>query len=363
MDDILLLDAVEHYINGTLSESDLNHFEHLRQTNADVDQMVVEHIFFLKQMGKHAERKTLKNNFEQLHTQLVQTGEINTTNSARVLPFFTKYKKQLAVAATIIALFTVTSMALIFAYNKSKTNNDFTALNNKVNAVNSKIDKVDKKVETAEKNKRPSVVASITGTSFAVNETGYLVTNNHVLGNNKNLYVYNDKYGDLTAEVILQDEANDLAIIKITDTAFATGKKMPYTIKNTEIGLGQKVYTLGYSRGSSLVYNEGFISSKAANGSLQNKQNFLLTLQVDGGSSGSPVINTNGDIIGIISAKETQENGFAVGIKPQMLRNIINTLNSSLSLNTTTHKQSIATLTRDEQVKRIQDCIFMVKIK
>ncbi len=361
MEDIIMLDAIERFTKGDMQKEELLHFEAMRNSNTELDQLVVEHIYFLKQMEQFADRKHLKTQLENIHSELIHDKEIELTKETKVISIFDKYRKKLAVAATIAALFTIGAMGIMFAYKKGKNDNTITDLNKKFTDVNNKIDAVNNKLNAKVKS---SIVASTSGTSFMVNQNGYLITNNHVVNGSKKVYVYNDKYGDLEAEVLLQDPANDLAIIKIKDTSFKAIKKLPYSFKNTETQLGQKIYTLGYSRPPSIVYNEGFISSKTANASLQNKQNFLLTLQVEGGSSGSPIINNNGEIVGIISAKETLENGYAVGVKPESIKNIMDVLNNNLETKSKLFgTNNLANLDRNTQIKKIEDCVFMVKIK
>jgi S1-C subfamily serine protease len=366
MDDLILLDAIERYIRGAMHPDELAHFENLRSTNPEIDQLVVEHGFFLKQLDQYADHKHFKAQLETVHTGLLQQKEIATAKESRLIPFFIKYRKRIAVAATIAALVTVSAAGILFAYHKGKTDNpEYRELNNKVTAVDQKIRSFGNILENVQKNSsKPVIIPSTSGTGFIINENGYLITNNHVVKGNRNIYVYNEKYGDLEAEVVLTDPGNDLAVIKITDTAFIAEKKLPYSFINNDLELGQRIYTLGFSRSNSLVYNEGFISSKAANTALQNKEKFLLTLQVDGGSSGSPVINNNGAIIGIVAAKEVQENGFAVGIKPSTIRNLVNDLNTSLEKKIVLPEVSnMARYTRNDQIKKISDYVFMVKIK
>jgi serine protease Do len=362
MEDLIMLDAIERFTKGEMQQEELHHFEAMRTSNPELDQQVVEHIYFLKQMEQFADRKHFKSQLETIHTDLIHNKEIELTKETKVISLFDKYRKKLAVAATIAALFTVGAIGIMFAYKKGKNDNSFTVLNKKVASLDNKIDQVNNKLDASQH--KPSIVASTSGTSFMVNQNGYLITNNHVVQGNNKVYVYNEKYGDLEAEVLLQDPTNDLAIIKIKDTAFKALKRLPYSFKNTETQLGQKVYTLGYSRPPGLVYNEGFISSRSANGSLQNKQNFLLTLQVEGGSSGSPILNNKGEIVGIVSAKEKMDNGFAVGVKPESIKNIMDVLNNRLEVKSKIFGVSnIASFDLNTQLKKIEEYIFMVKIK
>ena len=52
MDDILLLEAVERYLSGDMSFEERAFFEDLRKKDAEIDQLVVEHTFFLQGLDK-----------------------------------------------------------------------------------------------------------------------------------------------------------------------------------------------------------------------------------------------------------------------------------------------------------------------
>ena len=362
MEDYTLYEAIDQLNNGTLSEQDAAHLNRLRSENPTIDQEVVNYTYFTKQVEVTFAHKTFEKQLHTLHNELIGTQEITIPKISKLITMRTRLRKQFAVAATIIALVSLGTLGLLFAYKNSTNNNDYNLLSKKVNDVNIKLNEVTKKINNNTKN--AAILASSTGTSFVINEKGYLITNNHVVGNNSNLYVYNEKYGDLTAEVILQDAENDLAIIAITDTTFKALKKIPYNFRNGETSLAQRIYTLGYSRPPGLVYNEGVVSSKAANGSLRNKDNFLLTLQVESGSSGSPILNNNGEIVGIVNARENIENGYAVGVKPQSIKNIISVLNETKNTSANLYNNTrISKLNREQQVTAMKDYIFMVKIK
>ena len=60
MDDILLLDAVERYLKGEMSEQEKTFLEEMRKSNPEIDQMVVEHTFFLNEVDKYSNTKNFK---------------------------------------------------------------------------------------------------------------------------------------------------------------------------------------------------------------------------------------------------------------------------------------------------------------
>ncbi len=140
------------------------------------------------------------------------------------------------------------------------------------------------------------------GTSFLIDGKGYLVTNYHVISKMKNIYVDNNKGDSYSAEVVyIRQLAADLAILKITDTSYKTIANLPYSIKRGNSDLGEQFFTLGFPR-NEIVYGEGYVSAKS--GKDGDSLAYQLTVSANPGNSGGPVINKNGEIIGIITAKD-----------------------------------------------------------
>ncbi|MFV7869639.1 hypothetical protein, partial [Enterococcus faecium] len=77
MDDILLLEAIERYLNGEMNSEERAYFENLRKTTPEIDQMVVEHNMFIHQMDMYATRRNIKHSLYEVHTHLLERGDLN----------------------------------------------------------------------------------------------------------------------------------------------------------------------------------------------------------------------------------------------------------------------------------------------
>ena len=104
MQDTALLDAVERYINGDMLPEERLFFEHVRKTNPDVDQLVVEHTLFLDQFARYGEIHRLKTQLEDVHETLSQSGQIEQPRPAKVTVLWKKYKRVIGVAASIAGI-------------------------------------------------------------------------------------------------------------------------------------------------------------------------------------------------------------------------------------------------------------------
>src|SRR5688572_9146698 len=100
-----LLESAERYLRGEMSPEELAVFEYQRKSNPEIDQLVVEHSMFLKQIGEFGDRKNFKSMLQEVHIDLLQSGEIKKqAPKARVLQIFTRYSRDIAVAATVAGL-------------------------------------------------------------------------------------------------------------------------------------------------------------------------------------------------------------------------------------------------------------------
>ena len=81
------------------------------------------------------------------------------------------------------------------------------------------------------------------------------------------------------------------------------------------------------------------------------------------GNSGGPVFNKNGEVIGIINTRQTQAEGVVFAINARNIFNSVDSVQKDTSVNTIRLPlySSVRNIERSQQVKRIVDCVFMVK--
>lgn len=189
-----------------------------------------------------------------------------------------------------------------------------------------------------------------------------VATNYHVVENANNLVVTGvngDKTTNYTAEVILTDKFNDLAVMKITDYRF-NGFNIKYGIKGNVSDIGTDIFVLGYpmttTMGEDIKLTTGVISSKT--GFQGDVSQYQISAAVQPGNSGGPLFDNQGDLIGIVSAKHRGAENVGYAIKLSYLRNLLDSSNEPITMNMT---NTISSLSLPEKVKAITSCVLLVK--
>ena len=119
MNDTQILDAVERYIRGEMKPDERLQFETLRKSNAEVDQLVVEHTLFLQQLNHFGERKELRSSLNEIHTDLTERGKIDSMKlkgAAKVVYLWKRYRRVAAIAASIAGITALSISALVWAF-------------------------------------------------------------------------------------------------------------------------------------------------------------------------------------------------------------------------------------------------------
>ncbi len=166
------------------------------------------------------------------------------------------------------------------------------------------------------------------GTCFLISSNGYFITNFHCIENAKEITIkgidgdFITKYG---ATVIASDRANDLALIKIINKNVKF-ENPPFAIRSNGVVQAEKVYALGFPQtetmGEEIKITEGIISAKS--GAQGDVSKFQISAAINPGNSGGPLIDEDGNLIGVIYAKSAIADAAGYAIKSSYLETFLN---------------------------------------
>lgn len=357
--DIQLEAIIEDYLNGKLTAEEVKAFEQLRNNDPIVDHKVVSHKVFLDSMKQYTNVLTLKQQMNVAHEQ-IDVDALSSKlkpHSSIVVRMFRNNKAAIAVAASFLFL----AMVMLYSINnQTKQDGSFKALNREVSQIKRSQNTLIRNINSSAQNNNVAV-AKFGGSGFAISSNGYILTNYHVIKGADSLYIQNSKGASFKVKAAYTDPVNDIAILKISDNNFENLGTLPYSIKRSTAGIGEPVYTLGYPK-DDVVLGDGYVSSKTGiNGDTLAYQ---LDIRVNPGNSGGPLLDNNGNIVGVINGKEMKTDGAAFAVKSKYIIEALNAIpNDSLTKRIPYGKRSpLQGLKRNKQFEKIQDFVFMVKV-
>ncbi len=148
------------------------------------------------------------------------------------------------------------------------------------------------------------------GSGFIIDKKGYILTNNHVVANAQEIFVTLAGGKKMSAVLVGRDPYSDIAVIKIPSESVDTAAPLG---DSDQIRVGQKAIAIGNPFGLSHTLTTGIVS--ALNRSIETQEgveidNIIQTdAAINPGNSGGPLLNSNGEVIGINTAIVSRSGG------------------------------------------------------
>jgi S1-C subfamily serine protease len=136
------------------------------------------------------------------------------------------------------------------------------------------------------------------GTGFYVSRDGHILTNSHVVRDCAQIEV-SGANGLMPARLVAQDRTNDLALLKVATTP------LKIAAVRTGVRLGEGVAVFGYPLSGMLSTSGNFTLGNvtALSGLGDDSRYFQISAPVQPGNSGGPLVDANGNLIGVVTAK------------------------------------------------------------
>lgn len=202
-----------------------------------------------------------------------------------------------------------------------------------------------------------------TGTGFFIDKKGYITTNHHVIKNAKEIEI-NHNHKSYIAKVIISDEQNDLAILKIIDNSFVPLNSLNYNFKTDLADVGTSVFALGFPltqiMGEEIKYTDGKISSKSGfKGSITTYQ---ISVPIQPGNSGGPLFDESGNLVGITSSgiNRAIADNANYAIKTKYLSMLVEEIDDQIVLPNSILSNSS---TLQDKIKTLSNYVVHIKVK
>ncbi len=176
------------------------------------------------------------------------------------------------------------------------------------------------------------VMGASTGSGVIISNDGYIVTNNHVVADAKDIQVTLDDKREFRASIVGTDPSTDLAVLKIE-----AQRLVPVSFGNSDsIRVGEWVLAVGNPFNLESTVTAGIVSAKGRSINILEEEysieSFIQTdAAVNPGNSGGALVNTNGELVGINTAiitKSGRYEGYSfaipVNLAMKVIRDLIN---------------------------------------
>lgn len=206
------------------------------------------------------------------------------------------------------------------------------------------------------------------GTGWPIAQ-GYVVTNDHVIGDRAEIVLIDDTGREISAKIVARNQQQDLALLSVSDPHQLPP---PLPIAGQGAQLGASVFTIGYPRidilGKTPKLTAGLISSE--NGFADDPSRYQLSLPIQSGNSGGPLLNMNGEVVGIVTSMlgTVDANGNLISssstvsyaVKADFLQEMISQVPPR---NSQTVQLALANTALENMADRIQRSVLIVRAK
>ncbi len=355
-----ITNLIDAYLKGELSPSELAEFKQKRSSDPVFDLNVVEQENLVGHLTEYGNRVRFTSELNAIYEEIdIEALKREVKPELPVIyRLWNKYRVSTAIAATV-AMIAVFGTLFFTGYFSEAISTNYTQMRRELNSIKRSQNALIKNIN-GKPARGPVNPGEFGGTGFALSSNGYVVTNYHVIKGADSVYVQNSQGEAFKVKQIYIDPAYDIAVLQIIDPEFKLAS-LPYTFKKSAADVGQGVYTIGFPRDDQ-VYGEGYVSSR--NGFAGDTVAYQVSIPVNPGNSGGPLLDGKGNIVGIINGKQKFADGAAFAIKSNYILASVDAIpQDSLEKKLVLSKRNMLTgLSRQDQIKKLEPYIFMVKV-
>jgi S1-C subfamily serine protease len=157
------------------------------------------------------------------------------------------------------------------------------------------------------------------GTGFIISDDGFLVTNAHVLSGGREIQILDYEQNEHPTELIGYNITYDIALLKIS------GNYNSIKLGNSDdVQIGEKVIAIGNPLGLQFSVSEGIVSAINREGANGVKGYIQTDAALNPGNSGGPLINKQGEVIGINNFKVSSSESLGFALASNYIKEVVN---------------------------------------
>ena len=169
----------------------------------------------------------------------------------------------------------------------------------------------------------------VTGAGVIVDARGYALTNRHVVSGGDNLRAILPDGSEAPVSVVVEDAAHDLAVVKLPE-----GKYQELTFAPaSDLMVGEEVIAIGHPYGYANTVSTGVVSALDRELTMPEgevlKHLIQISASINPGNSGGPLLNVNGELIGVTVAMRQEAQGIAFALTADMVQQTLSRLLSA----------------------------------
>jgi serine protease Do len=166
--------------------------------------------------------------------------------------------------------------------------------------------------------------SEVVGTGVIIDDRGYVITNCHVVSGSDKVSIQLSDNSEIPAKVFAEDSSYDLAILAVSTTKKLT--ELPIG-PATDLKVGETVITVGHPYGYTNTVSTGIVSAKGRDIPTPSGGRLTGLIQtnaaINPGNSGGPMLNINGELIGINVALREGAQGIAFALNADTVQKVL----------------------------------------
>lgn len=359
-------ELAEAYLAGSMSQDEFAKLKHRLATDSAFSVEFYEATDLIRSMSDNGKQKKFKAILRDIQNKPQSTKKALKTKHIIFTPEF--WRTASVAAGVAILTSSITFWSLKPSINKTVSryntiSREVTGLKIEQAKQQQKQKQLELDLDKAKKSAPPPSDVKKTGTGFALTNNGYFVTAYHVIhdenGYGDSVYILNNNGQYFKVSLVTFDAAADVAIMKVDKSGFRFGKgELPYTFSHSKAGLGTHIFTLGFPT-DEIAYSEGYISAR--NGFDGNNSQYTLELPVGHGQSGSPLIDSKGNILGLLTAVGTEKEEKTYAVNAKAITDLLHKLPDEKNIKLP-KSPKISRMSREQQIDVIEDYTLSVKV-